>query len=137
MNPGDTPGSDWRDVMAANWNLVQNVHAATGQVQWPTGPMTVDAGFVARWVDAWIVQGGALIPNVTHTGPSQSTDEHPPFASTTQWTAGNLKWINGRFPKPAGPPGVPALGISILAMRSTATPYEYRYHWWIDLVLLR
>jgi hypothetical protein len=131
MNPGESPGSDWRYVMPANWDLIQHINP-TGEVG-STGPMTLNPGFDAKWVDAWVVQGGHLVEEVTHTGPSQSTDQNAPFV-LGRWTASNLKWRNGTFQGSYEP----ALGISILASRSNGgAPYTYEYYWWFEIVLLK
>lgn len=133
MNPGDSPGSYWRYVMAANWDPFQNLNS--GRVEWPTGPMTVSSGFGPKWVEAWVVQGGLMGPGDTWTGPSQSTGHSSPWsgwgAGSTQWTADTPGWASGTFQ-----PG-PAVGIALLASRSTATPYTYEYEWWFDVVVLQ
>jgi hypothetical protein len=137
MVPGKSPGSDWRYVMPANCDLIQYInpdtHPTNPKDVASTGPMTIDPGFAAVWVDAWVVQGGSLIEDVTHTGPSQSTDQST-FPTQGRWTAPNRKWRNGKFQGNYEP----ALGISLLATRSTeGEPHTYQYYWWYDIVLLK
>lgn len=113
--------------MPANWDKYQHINPGNHRVEWPTGPMTLNSGFAAKWVDAWVVQGGIPIPQVTHPGPSQSAAQSAGWVSG-RWTAATHKWKNGNFV-----PG-PALGISILASDNGTGTYEY--HWWVDWLIL-
>ena len=120
MNPGESPGSDWRYVMAANWDPSQNINHVTHRVEWPTGPLGLSSGEIPKWVEAWVMQSS--------TGASQRTVQWTGWAPTgTTWTADGITpgWIYGQFQ--AGP----ALGIALLAYDSSGTD---KFYWWLEIV---
>jgi hypothetical protein len=116
--------------MPANWDIYQNLNS--GRVEWPTGPMTLSPGFAARWVEAWVVQGGGMGAGFDLPGPSQSTAHGSGWSAfmPNQWTADAPRWITGSFQ--AGP----AMGISLLASRNSALG-TYEFNWWFDVVVLQ
>lgn len=105
-----------------NWDYNQNLNA--GQVEWPTGPLTVapTGTEIPTWVEAWVLQRA--------TGASQRTVQSSGWV-TGQWTADGHVWREGRFQ--AGP----ALGIALVSTRDSATnPPTARHYWWIDMINL-
>lgn len=121
--------------MPANWDLIQYVNPVTHRVEWPTGPMNLHQGFAARWVDAWVVQGGAMVAQFTWPGSSQSAAQNANW-QPGRWTAANPKWLNGSLQSSPAPFGQPALGISILASYNGGAG-TFEYHWWLDVIVLR
>lgn len=119
MNLGESPGSDWGYVMAANWDLFQNLNS--GRVEWPTGPLLLNSGEIPKWVEAWVMQSS--------TGASQRTAQWTGWVPN-YWTADGIPpgWINGQFQ--AGP----ALGMALLAYDSSGTD---KFYWWFDVVVLQ
>jgi hypothetical protein len=96
--------------MPANWDYYQTLNS--GRIEWPKGDMTLSAGFTARWVEAWAVQGGGMGAGLDY-----------------RWTADSPGWIAGSFQ--AGP----AVGIALLASRNSAGVYQY--NWWFGVVVLQ
>jgi hypothetical protein len=124
MNPGGAPGSDWRYGMPGNWNLNQNINSYTNQVEWPTGPLTLNPGEDPIWIEAWVVQ--------STTGASQNTAQSAGWAPNyVLWTADGIPpgSINGQFTSG------PALGIALLATHNNNTGEDDAY-WWLDLIIL-
>jgi hypothetical protein len=118
--------------MPANWDLNQHLSAA-GRVEWPTGPITdVDENVdQPKWVQAWVVQGGAGEgPGTILGGPSQSAGQSDWSGfKPGYWTAAEPGWINGQFT-----PGL-AVGISLLALRQAGG--TCKHEWWFELVNLQ
>jgi hypothetical protein len=116
LNPG-AAGSDWRDIMSGgNWHPVQYIDAMSGTVKFPIGPLILNPGEVARWVDAWIVQSS--------TGSAQTcygSIGSGAFGTPNQWTANVFLYNKGRFR-----PG-PAVGIALLYVRDGN---RNEYFWW-------
>ena len=126
MNPGASPGSDWRYVMGRNWDPYQNINFDTKHVEWPMGPLTFEDYMVAptpKWVEAWVVQ--------TSTGASQRTAQWTTWAPG-RWTADGIPpgWRNGTFQT-----GMPASGIALLATHNAQTN-TFEFEWWVDAVVL-
>src|SRR5262249_10211508 len=125
--------SDGRCVMPGRWDPYQNINAGTGWVEWPTGPLTVGANEVPKWIEAWVLQSSSTTTppaqGVEGTGASQSTrqkDGWPP--GFTQWTADGPPqgWKNGTFQ-----PGLPAVGIALMSSRDNSTnPPTNKFFWW-------
>jgi hypothetical protein len=116
--------------MPGNFNQFQIIND-DGRVEWPWGPLTVDSGFSATWLQSWIVQGGPKDPNETqfYLGPSQSTNESAYWSGFPQdyWLASEPGWLSGRFSKGA------AVGIAVLAVYDGT---NYKYEFWVDPVTL-
>jgi hypothetical protein len=111
-----------------NWDFNQTLDPNTGQVKWPTGPLTLEtATEQPTWVEAWVVQRTAD----GTTGASQSYYQSSGWV-TGRWTANKLRWKEGDLR--VGP----ALGIALVSSHDTATsPPTPHYYWWVDQINLR
>jgi hypothetical protein len=112
---------------AGNWNSPLNLNvfsAGRKRVEWPAGPLTVDAGDVATWVEAWVVQRS--------TGASQRSVQSAFQPGDTTWLADGGTWVEGSFA-----PGW-AMGIALVStVRDKATHAGAKFYWWVDMVELR
>jgi hypothetical protein len=104
----------------SRWDPAQNINFNSWQVEWPQGPLDLHKDFVARWVEAWVVQSS--------TGASQRTAQTTNFAPD-RWTADGIPpgWKNGNFEDGS------ALGIALLASSNTTTNTD-EYFWWVDAI---
>jgi hypothetical protein len=107
-------------MAGGNWDGQQNLNG--GRVEWPTGPLLLDAGEIPYWVEAWVVQ--------KTTGASQRTDQRVFGNAPNRWTADDHPWKQGDFQ--AGP----ALGIALVAAKIPGNPDKSTYYWWVDIVEL-
>jgi hypothetical protein len=113
--------------MPGNFNYFQTIN--NGRVEWPWGPLTVDQGFNATWLQSWVVQGGPAAAGTTfYPGPAQSTNES--FWSgfpTGYWVATEPGWLSGSFNSGS------AVGIAVLAVYDGT---NYKYEFWVDPIYL-
>jgi hypothetical protein len=117
MNPGVSPGSDWRYVMPANWDPVQYI--TNGLVEFPTGPLVLTGTQKPKWVDAWIVQSS--------TGSAQTyygSRGSGAFAVNGHWIANFRHYSRGTFL-----PG-PAVGIALVYWKDDDN--NNGYIWWSE-----
>ena len=122
---------------AGNWDFYQHLNTSTYRVEWPTGPLRVDApSEIATWLEAWVVQQTDV---AGRTDASQGTRQivggsigasqrikQTVFPVPVRWTADG-GWIQGRLN--AGP----ALGISLVYSHDSATNTE-GFFWWLDVI---
>ena len=100
-------------MAGGNFDSPLHIGAFNHRVEWPVGPLTLDPGETALYVEAWVVQAS--------TGSAQSSSGLPGSFPPNKWLADSPKWRRGNFQ-----PG-PAVGIALVwAQIGTVNTY----FWW-------
>jgi hypothetical protein len=112
--------------MPANFNQQLYVNAATGYVEYPTGPLVRVDGEQLLRVEAWVMQ--KLTGAVQMTWQDTFAAPYNVWVADKKWYPQAASWAGGVFQK-----GEPALGVAVLISLRMGVP---KYFWWSEEVEL-